>query len=137
MKVWIRRVLWLSAIGATLFICHVSARLYQYSTYSLAFGYGPEPASFGQLLRYASYIEVPCSLDACINRLRQIDGGKQQWALEHGLNMTNDVVVTWRDIEPYIKHGPSGRLWCPRGGTYKIGKLSQSPTCSVRGHAVP
>jgi hypothetical protein len=131
------RILLVAALAATVFLCQVSARLYKYSTYSLAFGYGPEPASFLQLFRYAAYLETPSSLDACINRLRQIDGAKQLWALEHGLSPTNDAPVTWQDIEPYIKHGPSGRLWCPAGGRYTIGKLCDPPVCSIKTHKLP
>jgi hypothetical protein len=130
MKVWLRRTLWLSAVGATLFTCHVSARLYQYSTHSLAFGQGPEPASFCQLLLYAAHIETPCSLDACINRLRQIDGAKQQWAFEHRLNWTNDVSITWQDIEPYIKHGPSG------ASGVRTGEGIQSESSAIRQHVL-
>src|SRR5258708_28317873 len=116
------------------FLCHMSKRLYQYSTYSLAFGDGPELASLSQLFRYAAYLDTPCSLDACINRLRQIDGAKQYWALEHGLSWTSDVSITWQDIGPYINRGGSGRLWCPYGGRYTLGKISEPPTCSIKRH---
>ena len=126
-----------AALAVAAFICLISARLYQYSTYSLAFGNGPEPASFSQLFRYAAYLEAPPSLDACINRLRQIDGAKQQWALEH--DETNNVSISWHDIEPYLGRGSTNglRLWCPAGGPYKLGRLLENPTCSVKGHVLP
>src|ERR1051326_6124424 len=118
MNAAVARALWLFPLGATIFLCHVSARLYEYSTLSLAIGEGAEPVSFSQLTRYAAYVATPSSLDSCINRLRQIDGAKQQWAFEHALSPTNGTLVTWQDIEPYVMHGPSGRLWCPYGGRY-------------------
>jgi len=148
MKAWLRYAFWLVPLAATIFVCHVSSRLYQFSTYLMAFSDEPTALSYSELFRYAAYLETPgYSFDACINKLRQIDGAKQQWALEHGIawtaNGTNEmtwstnVSPTWQDIEPYIKHGQSGRVWCPYGGTYIIGKLSEPPRCSVKGHALP
>jgi hypothetical protein len=67
--------------------------------------------------------------NACINNLRQLDGAKQQWALENG--KTNGV-VTKNDITPYIKLDLKGNLpKCPSGGTYTIGKVGDTPTCSL------
>ena len=71
-------------------------------------------------------------VNACINNLRQIDAAMQQFALEHGLTETN--IVTVDEIAPYLKE-PS--LQCPSGGTYKIGKMSEVPTCSIPGHTLP
>ena len=138
MKPWIRQPFWLLVMAATLFTCHVSRRLYQYSTYSMAFSSEPQAQSFSQLFRYAAYIET-CgySFNACINNLRQMDGAKQQWALENKISITNETPVTWKDIEPYIKIGASGRLWCPYGGRYTIGKISDPPTCSIKTHNLP
>ena len=130
-----RKIGWLVALAVTIFVCDVSARLYEMSIYSLAFGRGPEPASFNQLFRYAAYLDTPSSLDSCINRLRQIDGAKQQWGIEHGKKETDNVTVTWKDIEPYLAH--QERVWCTRGGVYRLGTLAEPPTCSVKGHALP
>ena len=71
-------------------------------------------------------------LNACINNLRQIDGAKQQWALE---NMKSaEAVPTAEQIAPYIKNGfPT----CPAGGKYTIGKVGDAPTCSIPGHTLP
>ncbi|HKW29935.1 MAG TPA: DUF4190 domain-containing protein [Verrucomicrobiae bacterium] len=68
--------------------------------------------------------------NACINNLRQIDGAKQQWALENGKKA--DDVPTAEDLKPFFKNGifPT----CPAGGTYAIGVVSNAPTCSVPGH---
>src|ERR1017187_7167534 len=48
------------------------------------------------------------SQNACINNLRQIDGAKQEWALENG--KTNSVVCTVEDIKPYIKLNAKGDI---------------------------
>jgi hypothetical protein len=74
--------------------------------------------------------------NACINNLRQIDGAKNEWALEN--NKTNGTPVTEADIKPYIKLGASGNLpKCPAGGTYTIGPVGEPPTCSVPRHKLP
>jgi len=77
------------------------------------------------------------SANICINNLRNIDVAKNEWALEHNAK-TNDT-PTWEDIKPYIEHNkpyfqfdPKSNLpKCPSGGTYSIGKMSDSPTCSL------
>jgi hypothetical protein len=71
------------------------------------------------------YHYVGESGNACLNNLRQIDGAKQQWALEKG--KTNGSTVTVADIAPYIR---DGTLRCPSGGSYRIGTLEENPTCS-------
>jgi hypothetical protein len=77
--------------------------------------------------------------NACINKLRQIDAAKNEWALEH--NAKSNDVVTVNDIRPYIerernnpfiKLDAKGNLpKCPSGGFYTIGKIGEPPTCSL------
>ncbi len=74
----------------------------------------------------------PFEGNSCINRLRMIDGSKQQWMLEHQ-KTTNDV-VTWDDIRPYLSREGKAIPACPAGGTYTLGRLSEPPTCSIPGH---
>jgi hypothetical protein len=70
------------------------------------------------------------SSNACINNLRQIDGAKNEWALE--TSKTNGTVATEDDIKPYIKLDSNGDLpKCPQGGNYTIGKVGEPPTCSL------
>lgn len=73
------------------------------------------------------------ALNHCINNLRQIDAAMQQCALEHRLSATN--TVTGDDILPYLMGNKLPE--CPAGGTYTFGRLDQSPTCSIPGHALP
>jgi TolA-binding protein len=71
-------------------------------------------------------------LNSCINNLRQIDGAKQQWALENRKTITD--VPTEKDVAAYLKNGIPK---CPAGGTYTLGAAGVAPTCSVAGHALP
>jgi type II secretory pathway pseudopilin PulG len=77
--------------------------------------------------------------NACINNLRQIDGAKQQWALENGKSSTATPLST--DVAPYLGRGSSGSMpVCPTGKTaYTIGAVTVAPTCthSDIGHVLP
>ena len=74
--------------------------------------------------------------NACINNLRQIDAAKNEWALEN--NKTNGAPVTAADIKPFLKlKANEDFLKCPAGGTYAIGPVGESPTCSVPKHKLP
>jgi prepilin-type N-terminal cleavage/methylation domain-containing protein len=71
--------------------------------------------------------------NACINNLRQIDGAKEQWALENKKTQTDSPVDT--DLigtDKYIKVKPA----CPANGTYVFNDLSTKPTCSVGDHTL-
>ncbi len=64
--------------------------------------------------------------NACINNLRQIDGAKQQWALE---NKQGDTAVPGDDaVKVYIKNNLMPT--CPGGGSYTVGAVNVDPTCS-------
>jgi len=73
--------------------------------------------------------------NACINNLRQLDGGVQQWALEN--KQAPDADVTLANITPYLGRGDAGELpLCPAAGTYAVTKVNAKPTCtkSTDGH---
>lgn len=72
-------------------------------------------------------------LNTCINQLRQLDGAKQQWALENKKTATD--TPTANDIAPYVGGGAIPK--CPAGGTYTINSVAAAPTCIIRGHALP
>ena len=74
--------------------------------------------------------------NACINNLRQIDGAKQQWALELKEPATATPAAT--DIQPFLGRGNSGTLpSCPSDSTgvfttsYAIGNLQIAPLCNI------
>jgi hypothetical protein len=71
------------------------------------------------------------ALAACINNLRQIDGAKQQWALENRKDV--NAVPAVKDIAAYLKEG----VKCPAGGTYTLNSVGVGPTCTTPGHALP
>jgi len=75
--------------------------------------------------------------NACINNLRQMDGAVQQYALENKLASTASYTLS--AIQPYIKLTSAGALpSCPAGGTYAPGStVTNPPTCTVTGHALP
>jgi len=78
----------------------------------------------------------PSASSVCIGHLREIDAAKQQWALEN--KKTANDVPTWDDIIPYLGRGAQIPR-CPQGGTYKIGRVGDPPTCSIGGpgHSIP
>ncbi|NOS69472.1 MAG: prepilin-type N-terminal cleavage/methylation domain-containing protein [Verrucomicrobia bacterium] len=73
--------------------------------------------------------------NACINNLRQIDGGIQQWALEK--SKSSSATVTLTDVQPYLGRGTAGELpTCPAGGTYSVSDVSTKPRCNQPGHTL-
>jgi uncharacterized protein (DUF3084 family) len=91
-------------------------------------------AAENQALRtQTQQIQTQNRANACIENLRQIDGAKQQWALEK--RASPNAVPTAMDLAPYL---PNRALpTCPGGGIYTINSVSLPPTCSVPGHALP
>jgi general secretion pathway protein G len=79
--------------------------------------------------------------NACINNLRQVDGAKQQWALEQNKVGTDTPVVS--DIAIYLGRGGGGQtlnvaggqvanqINCPASGTYTINNVQTAPACSL------
>src|SRR6201989_400484 len=58
--------------------------------------------------------------NACINNLRQIDGAKQQWALEKRASQTATPDIT--DIQPYLGRGTNGSApTCPADSQSSFG----------------
>jgi prepilin-type N-terminal cleavage/methylation domain-containing protein len=77
--------------------------------------------------------------NACINNLRQIDGAKQQWALETKQNGAATPAAT--DIAPYLgRSATTTNILCPAGGaastfalSYQINACNVPPICLVVG----
>ena len=70
----------------------------------------------------------------CLAYLRQIDGAKQQWALENK-KRSEDVPVA-SDIAAYLKNRqlPYCSGWENSGGKYVIGAVSENPECTKTAH---
>ena len=71
-------------------------------------------------------------MNACINNLRQIDGAKQQWALENKQQST--VTPNYSSIQPYLKNA----VTCPAGGSsatfgtsYTMNNVATKPQCQI------
>lgn len=99
----------------------------------------PPPLSYQWMANSTNLPSNPSSSqqELCVGNLRLIDAAKQQWALEH--NKTGADVPTWEDLAPYLS-GDSGTIKvfnCPSGGIYTLGPMSNKPTCSIPGHALP
>ena len=72
--------------------------------------------------------------NACINNMRQIEGAKQQWALE--TNQAPSATPGSGDLYGstlYITAAPV----CPAAGTYTIGDLATAADCDVTAHDLP
>lgn len=66
---------------------------------------------------------------ACIKNLDNIEGGKEQFVMEH--NKGAGDVVTFADIVPdYVKAKPE----CPGGGSYAVEAVNAMPSCTIPGH---
>lgn len=82
-------------------------------------------------------IVVPTFVDArtrsrttvCINNLRLIEAGKEQWSLF--TNAPDFAITTDLDVIPYLR----GNVMpvCPAGGTYNTQAVGTPATCSVGG----
>jgi len=74
--------------------------------------------------------------NACINNLRQIDGAKQEWALETKSAATATPSST--ALQPYMGRGSNGSLpVCPLDSSagfatsYNVNSLQSAPTCII------
>jgi competence protein ComGC len=72
--------------------------------------------------------------NGCINNLRQIEAGKEQWALEKS-KATGDAIVQ-SEVDAYIKGGAPS---CPAGSTYTYGAVGTDASCdnTATSHQLP
>jgi hypothetical protein len=70
--------------------------------------------------------------NSCINNLKQIEGAKEQWALEH--RKTAGDPVQQAAVVSYLKG--SAFPPCPAGGVYRLGKVGEPPRCTFPGHSL-
>ena len=86
-----------------------------------------------QVLANAQVQQQAQLLNACINNLRQIEGAKQQWALEH--QKAAEVIPTAQDVAAYLRDQTV--LTCPAAGKYTLNAVGIVATCTTPGHALP
>ena len=76
--------------------------------------------------------------NACINNLRQLDGAKQQWALE--TKQTGNAAPTEAQLAPYIGRNSAATTIsyaCPASGgtnfaaSYTINNVDVAPVCVI------
>lgn len=72
--------------------------------------------------------------NACINNLRQIEAGKEQWALE--MKKGSGVTAVTVEVMTYLKN-PTASTNCPSGGTVVYGVIGTNSTCTIAGHVLP
>ncbi len=93
-------------------------------------------AVLGMIIGLIAIIAVPnywkarrgSQQNACISNMRQIDGGKEQWAMAAG-KVDGDMVKT-ASVNEYIK-GNTTPL-CPGGGTYTYNNIGANPECNIK-----
>jgi len=77
-------------------------------------------------------------MNACINNLRMIEAGKEQWALAakqpQGTDCTSDANMA--AIMQYIKN-PTSATNCPAGGTISFEQIGTNATCKTGGVVTP
>ena len=70
---------------------------------------------------------------SCYAHLKQLEGAKSTWALEH--QKRAEDVAHWTNIigpKAYIAVMPA----CPQGGTYTLGSVGEPPRCSIPEHTL-
>lgn len=67
------------------------------------------------------------SKNSCIANLKQIDGAKEQWALENKKTVGTPVDVA--AVNSYLKYSIAPQ--CPANGTYTYNPVGKAPTCSL------
>jgi hypothetical protein len=129
-----RLVALLLALIMALLICGASSRM-RYAARN-PWLFERREVSFSNLLLYACDLHRRPSapVNSCINNLRQIDGAKQQWALE--TKASSNATPTWADIRPYLGRGSDDWVYCPAGGFYILHDVSSAPTCTIKGHSL-
>jgi Interferon-induced transmembrane protein len=91
------------------------------------------------LLSYLPAIAIPSFMkartqsqaNACINNLRQIEVGKEQWAL--ATKQDSGTMADVAGVNEYIRN-PQSVTQCPAGGTINYGVIGVNATCTVPGH---
>jgi hypothetical protein len=86
-----------------------------------------------QLKVQTQVIQQRDQLATCINNLRQIEGAKQQFALE--AQKPAGTLVSTEDLAPYLPN--KAMPACPAGGVYTLNPVGLNPICNIPGHVLP
>jgi len=65
--------------------------------------------------------------NACIANLKQIDGAKEQWAMENKKTTGDTTDAT--AVNSYLKNSAAPQ--CPGNGTYTYSNVGVNPVCSI------
>ena len=65
--------------------------------------------------------------NACIQNMKQIEGAKEQWAVENKKTDGAATAGSETAINAFLKAAPV----CQGGGTYTYGAIGTPPTCSI------
>lgn len=68
---------------------------------------------------------------ACIGNLHIVEQAKEQWAMQNGV--VQGGTVDWPDLWPNYIRAPI-LPECPSGGTYDLGAVGTTITCTEAGH---
>ena len=71
----------------------------------------------------------------CVNNLKQIDGAKQQWALENKKSGTD--IPTAGDLAPYMRDTVNAFVCPANAASYTIDSVGQPVTCRNQDDADP
>ncbi len=75
--------------------------------------------------------------NVCINNLNKLDGAAQQFAMEQGKKIGDDIHFP-SDLTPYIRLNAVNSLpACPAGGSYSDNKVGSLPQCSLGNSVSP
>ena len=65
---------------------------------------------------------------SCIANLKQIEGAKEQWAMDTKASPADTPTITdLYGTDKYIKAEPQ----CPNSGSYTVGTVATAPVCSI------
>jgi len=78
---------------------------------------------------------IQATTKACVNNLKQIDGAKQQWALENKKSGTDKP--TAGDLAPYMRDTVNAFVCPANAASYTIDSVGQPVTCPNQDDADP
>ena len=85
----------------------------------------------GLLLPAVSKSKSKATSLAILSNLRQLDGAKQQWALEN--KAAQSAEPTFEQIKPYLGRGPGGLPPSVAGEKYVLGPVGKAPVAVIEG----